>query len=513
MSECIFKACSLVSGDNSDDVIHKELQRQICELMNTTTAKMLVFEGKLSELCKYIKDNLSNTLREMLSDMKHTGELDELITSTINSNLADLMRKTEDVVTPKMFGAVGDSITDDTDSIQKALDYASTNGKCVYIPAGQYRVTDSLTLKDTINLYGDGQSTQETHKSTILFDVGDRNIPLFKEASGVTQVGRCTFTNVSFMRVRTSADGYDKDDAAKALAYGKSGICIGFNSNESSFNRCTFVGFGVVIQKASITDFIDCDVVYCGSILSNTTLCNAVSFYGGNIYACGNLIVANGNISTMNFTNCWIEDFITLLKTKGTSIMGLNFSGCTLTNTAKGGDMIVYTGTPSFAREFITFSECLLYIKGKICSSQPAGIEFALNFNGCTVHYGGTGETVKIYGDSKFLTLSGANNNVISANTGFDTRACAAHSPITLSNKTQDKPWQLSRPNNFIETRDTNMNRMIMLPVYYEFVTPDQANLPRYFLFNTQAVSTGDWVLKFVYKAASGTIEKTVVTL
>ena len=412
-------------------------------------------------------------------------------------------------VTPQMFGAVGDGVADDTEAIQLAMNNAIANNTSLYIPAGQFRITKTLELNDTINIKGDGQSTQNTKKSTLLFDVGDEDIPLLKEAAGVTQVGRCTFENVSFMRIRTEADGYDKTESP--FAYGKTGTCIGFNSNESSFVRCTFVGFNVVIAKASITDFIDCDIVYCNSVLANTTLCNAVSFYGGNFYACGVLVKANGNISTLNFTNCWIEDFVNLMETKGVSILGMNFTGCTITNTANGLDMIVYTATPSFAREFINLSECLVYIKGQICSNLPGGVEFALNLENCTVYYGGTGETVNIYGNSKFLTLTGANTDVLSTSVGFDTRSCTAHSPITLSRKSQTKPWQLSRPANFIETKDSDGNRMLMLPVYYEFVS--EPDLPRYFVFNNASVSEGDWVLKYVYKADSGTIEKVIVTL
>lgn len=50
---------------------------------------------------------------------------------------------------------------------------------------------------------------------------------------------------------------------------------------------------------------------------------------------------------------------------------------------------------------------------------------------------------------------------------------------------------------------------MFLLPVY-DFATPTAV---RYFMFNTKAVSVGDWVLKYVYKADSGTIEKIIVEL
>jgi polygalacturonase len=46
------------------------------------------------------------------------------------------------------YGALGDSLTDDTLAIQRALDAARDNGTDgkVYFPAGTYRITDTLWL-------------------------------------------------------------------------------------------------------------------------------------------------------------------------------------------------------------------------------------------------------------------------------------------------------------------------------------------------------------------------------
>lgn len=48
---------------------------------------------------------------------------------------------TIEVVTPQMFGAVGDGVTDDTEAVQAALDA----GGIIYFPAGRYKVTRQLT--------------------------------------------------------------------------------------------------------------------------------------------------------------------------------------------------------------------------------------------------------------------------------------------------------------------------------------------------------------------------------
>jgi hypothetical protein len=61
----------------------------------------------------------------------------------------------------KMFGAVGDGITDDTAEIQAALTYVASVGGTVYFPAGVYKISDNLILNiplghKPVKLFGTG---------------------------------------------------------------------------------------------------------------------------------------------------------------------------------------------------------------------------------------------------------------------------------------------------------------------------------------------------------------------
>lgn len=48
-------------------------------------------------------------------------------------------------ITPQMFGAKGDGITDDTEAIQSAID-SLPNGGVLYFPLGKYIVSEELLV-------------------------------------------------------------------------------------------------------------------------------------------------------------------------------------------------------------------------------------------------------------------------------------------------------------------------------------------------------------------------------
>jgi hypothetical protein len=66
--------------------------------------------------------------------------------------------KMSEVLSIKDFGAVGDGVTDDTAAIQDALD----TGKSVYVPDGNYLVTDTLTCTTPFQqIYGAGRGSSQ----------------------------------------------------------------------------------------------------------------------------------------------------------------------------------------------------------------------------------------------------------------------------------------------------------------------------------------------------------------
>ena len=61
------------------------------------------------------------------------------------------------VTSVKDYGVVGDGITDDTISIQNALDKSS--GRRVYLPKGTYMVSETIEIPSNSHIFGDGENT------------------------------------------------------------------------------------------------------------------------------------------------------------------------------------------------------------------------------------------------------------------------------------------------------------------------------------------------------------------
>ena len=74
---------SLPSHDNDVEVLIKQLKREVKELMNKTQSRLLCQDKKITETMVYIKNNLSNYLRDLFDSMLQSGEINEIINDVI----------------------------------------------------------------------------------------------------------------------------------------------------------------------------------------------------------------------------------------------------------------------------------------------------------------------------------------------------------------------------------------------------------------------------------------------
>jgi hypothetical protein len=93
-----------------------------------------------------------NTTTASASDTAYTPPFVDSVTTNVQDKLSEIM-------SVKDFGAAGDGVTDDTTSIQNAIDSAISTGQKLYVPAGTYLVTDELVANGSLKIFGDGASS------------------------------------------------------------------------------------------------------------------------------------------------------------------------------------------------------------------------------------------------------------------------------------------------------------------------------------------------------------------
>ena len=137
--------CNFPETGNQNDMLLVQIKRQIEELTKSTTARLLMQDGKIAETCVYIKDNLSHEIRVLLDTLQRSGELDDIITKTVLSKLTYI----ENIVYPighiKRYGAVGDGENNDTMAMKYAVADAVKHGKPLIVDSGVYLITDDIS--------------------------------------------------------------------------------------------------------------------------------------------------------------------------------------------------------------------------------------------------------------------------------------------------------------------------------------------------------------------------------
>lgn len=129
----------------------------------------------------------------------------------------------DDLLSVKAFGAVGDGSTDDTEAIQAAADYAGTNKKVLYIPRGDYKITQAITFTDSAVVVGDG---------TPFYGSGSRI--LLGTASMVGLDFQAAENRVSNLLVL----GYESDISTDSVnGYGQNTTCTGMRFKRSNGSK------------------------------------------------------------------------------------------------------------------------------------------------------------------------------------------------------------------------------------------------------------------------------------
>lgn len=168
MTKCCNEGCSLPStGSNEYEIALDQLKKEVKKLMETTTARLLCQDKKIADTCVYIKDNLSNAIRELLDNMLSSGELDDIITDVINDTIELLEFKLNDIFTLEEFGGIGNGTSNNANALNEALAQNTNKNKIIRLKDKIYGATGKIYLysnttidlnNGTIRNIGDSES-------------------------------------------------------------------------------------------------------------------------------------------------------------------------------------------------------------------------------------------------------------------------------------------------------------------------------------------------------------------
>jgi len=194
-----------------------------------------------------------------------------------------------DYINVKDYGATGDGITDDKAAIQSAIDLAVASKGTIYFPSGTYRISNVLTINDTVTLVSNTAVSGVTilgagkNNTTILADAG--TFDAFRITNTTTGIiNAFTMSDLAIVRGGTSIYASDQVPSAGA------GLSVD-NMAAFTFQNLAIMNFdwGVYGTDMLGGQFLDCLISYnrAGVFLQRT------DFSGPNDIAFNSCIIGN----------------------------------------------------------------------------------------------------------------------------------------------------------------------------------------------------------------------------
>ena len=166
------------TATNKDYEVFKVAMRQeFQDFIDVIDLKMKAQDKEIADAVDYMKNNLRVSIKELISGLRVTGELNQDIIdcfADFNEKITEVQESisnesntrqqaisevqqnlsTMKIVTPQMYGAKGDGVTNDRPAIELCL----SENKAVYFPAGKYLIDKEITINDQY-IIGAGKNT------------------------------------------------------------------------------------------------------------------------------------------------------------------------------------------------------------------------------------------------------------------------------------------------------------------------------------------------------------------
>lgn len=229
-------------------------------------------------------------------------------------------------VSIKDFGAKGDGVSDDTASIQAAINSIAATGGCVCIPTGTYIVSNTITLPSKVSIAGSGIASaviSATLAMTNLQDVFYANTSTFVTICNISILGNTNGTN----------------GAGSAIHFKN-----GSNNSVSNVYIENTTQAGIRLEEQNNSSVDSCTLNYCGRT-------GYADNHGIMVYSAAGSVIANYSIKITN--NKIRNSFRKGITTYGpnASVYDLLIDGNTITSSGLAN---IYVGGPNQSNIRIT---------------------------------------------------------------------------------------------------------------------------------------------------------------
>lgn len=213
-------------------------------------------------------------LTKALSEVKNIDNRFKEVNSQLEHNTRDLSTLKYERINVKDFGAVGDGVSDDTDAIQKAIDYAlNLDGKAysvaphVIIPAGEYVITKTITITKP-----NGHTSSASHTCHITIEgEGRGGTKLYVKSDNIAGMHIYNMgINLSNMTIISDTEN------SCCLRLGLDDDTNLFECSQSTFRQLQLRGVNsaVVVDRIFDSSFYDCFICTFGdNVEKDVTAC------------------------------------------------------------------------------------------------------------------------------------------------------------------------------------------------------------------------------------------------
>jgi hypothetical protein len=243
---------------------------------------------------------------------KPTSEQVTFLAAGAGATQRTALDKLRDVVSVKDFGAVGDGVTDDTASIQAAIDSLAATGGTVLFPAGTYRIAKNVGTNDRWGIKVTGSNVRLQGAGKAILRRFDTGIGTLANAYPILLIGTPD-SNAAAASTDIIVDGLTfQGENTRHSTDGSSVYDFRFaillkNTNRTSIQDCTFT----LIDSAAI--FYQFPAIYdpVAAAYYNTTCNYNTAIRGCLLYATSHVSVSRERIHAIDLsgvTNAVVND-------------------------------------------------------------------------------------------------------------------------------------------------------------------------------------------------------------